>query len=143
MEQIDLFSAEDDRLREQKMVEMFCRWESLPPQMLIPAGDPKRSRVLSMLNEGYGFLWDRALHRCEGIPPTRYIWLNAVQPAEYWVMNDFWNPAGKHVETCPYCGADLKSGGGDVLLVKANGDWWTVNGFLEGNDHDVRADELL
>ena len=100
-EQIDLFSAEDDRLREQKMVEMFRRWESLPPQMLIPAGDPQRNRVLSMLNEGYGFLWDRALHRCEGIPPTRYIWLNAVQPAEYWVMNDFWNPAGKHVETCP------------------------------------------
>lgn len=113
MEQIDLFSAEDNRLREQKMVEMFRRWESLPPQMLIPAGDPQRSRVLSMLNEGYGFLWDRALHRCEGIPPTRYIWLNAVQPAEYWVMNDFWNPAGKHVETCPYCGADLKAGGGD------------------------------
>ena len=90
-----------------------------------------------MLNEGYGLLWDRALHWCKGIPPTRYIWLNAVQPAEYWVMNDFWNPAGKHVETCPYCGADLKAGGGDVLLVKANGDWWAVGGFLEGNDHDV------
>ena len=29
--------------------------------------------------------------------------------------------------------ADLKAGGGDVLLVKANGDWWTVNGFLKGD----------
>ena len=34
------------------------------------------------------------------------------------------------IDTCPFCGANLKAGGGDVLLVKADGGWWVVNGFL-------------
>ena len=72
-EQIDLFAAEADRLLELELKRMFQTWKSLPPETLVSAGDPQRDKVLSMLNEGYGFLWDRALHWCEGIPPTRYI----------------------------------------------------------------------
>ena len=82
MEQIDLFSAVDDCARQKELRRMFSRWQSLPPELLIPADDPQRGRVLSMLNEGYGFLWTRALHRCQNLPLTKYIWLNAVQPAE-------------------------------------------------------------
>lgn len=138
MEQIDLFSAVDDCARQKELRSMFSRWQSLPPELLIPADDPQRGRVLSMLNEGYGFLWTRALHRCQNLPLTKYIWLNAVQPAEYWVLNEPWNPAGKHIESRPFCGADLKAGGGDVLLVKADEGWWEINGFLKGEEQDGR-----
>lgn len=50
------------------------------------------------------------------------------------VQDNQWSVAVELIQKeDPYCGADLKAGGGDVLLVKANGDWWTVNGFLKGD----------
>lgn len=63
--------------------------------------------------------------------------MNCIERPEYWVMNDIGNPAGEHIETCPYCGADLKNGAGDVVLVKADGGWWAVNGFLKGDGTNV------
>lgn len=130
MEQMDIFATEADRLRELELKRMFREWKSLPPETLVPARDPQRSQVKTMLAAGYCFLWEQALHRCPGLPDDKYIWLNEIEPAEYWVMNDSGNPAGEHIDTCPFCGANLKAGGGDVLLVKADGGWWVVNGFL-------------
>lgn len=130
MEQMDLFAMQDEKLRETEIEKLFRQWQSLPAEMPVPSGDPQRRDVRSMLGEKYCFLWKQALHRCQGLPDDKYIWLNEIEPAEYWVMNDSGNPAGEHIDTCPFCGANLKAGGGDVLLVKADGGWWVVNGFL-------------
>ena len=111
MEQMDIFATEADRLRELELKRMFREWKSLPPETLVPAGDPQRSQVKTMLAAGYCFLWEQALHRCPGLPDDKYIWLNEIEPAEYWVMNDSGNPAGEHIDTCPFCGDNLKAGG--------------------------------
>lgn len=41
-------------------------------------------------------------------------------------------PAGQHIEVCPFCGANLKAGEGDVVLIKADEGWWAIHGFLKG-----------
>lgn len=138
MEQMDLFAMQDERLRETEIEKLFRRWQSLPAELPVLSGDPKRRDVRSMLGEKYCFLWKQALHRCQGLPAGKYIWLNYIELPEYWVMNDEGNPAGQHIETCPFCGANLKAGEGDVVLVKANGGWWAVHGFLKGDGADVR-----
>lgn len=73
----------------------------------------------------------------QGLPEGKYIWLNHIEAPEYWVINDEGNPCGEHIETCPYCGADLKNGAGDVVLVKADGGWWVIRGFLKGDSTNV------
>lgn len=137
MEQMDLFSMQDEKLRETEKEKLFRQWQSLPNELVILSGDPKRREVRSMLATRYCFLWRQALHRCPGLPEGKYIWMNCIERPEYWVMNDIGNPAGEHIETCPYCGADLKNGAVDVVLVKADGGWWAVNGFLKGDGTNV------
>lgn len=73
MEQMDIFATEADRLRELELKRMFREWKSLPPETLVPAGDPQRSQVKTMLAAGYCFLWEQALHRCPGLPDDKYI----------------------------------------------------------------------
>lgn len=48
-------------------------------------------------------------------------------------MNDVSDPAGEHVEFCPFCGADLKHGAGDVVLTKADDGWYVINGYVKGD----------
>lgn len=137
MEQIDLFAQEKERRQEKRMEQMFQQWLSLPEKMLVTAADPRRGEVKAMLQSGYCLTWQEALHQCQELPPEKYIWLNYIEPAEYWVMNDVGDPAGEHVETCPFCGANLKAGGGDVLMVKADDGWWVIKGFVKGDGRNV------
>ena len=132
MEQMDLFSAQDQMLRQAEMENLFLQWRSLPRGMLIPEGDPRRREVRAMLATRYCLLWKQALHRCSDLPTGKYIWLNYIERPEYWVMNDEGNPAGQHIEVCPFCGANLKAGEGDVVLIKADEGWWAIHGFLKG-----------
>lgn len=133
MEQMDLFSIEKEKLEAGRLEQMFQRWKELPDETLVSAKDPRRPEVKSMLAEGYCLLWKEALHRCPGLPADKYIWLNYIEPAEYWVMNDVSDPAGEHVEFCPFCGADLKHGAGDVVLTKADDGWYVINGYVKGD----------
>ena len=82
---------------------------------LIKAGSDDRRRVQSRVVTECGKI--SALHVCGRKPENMKIWLNAMMPAEYWVMNKLGNPCGEHIEICPYCNADLKNGEGDVMIV--------------------------
>lgn len=130
MEQMDIFATEADRLpgagAEADVPgsgspchrRRWCR-----PEIRSGAGqDHAGGRLLLPVGTGPPSV--------PGLPDDKYIWLNEIEPAEYWVMNDSGTRPGEHIDTCPFCGANLKAGGGDVLLVKADGGWWVVNGFL-------------
>lgn len=132
MEQMDLFSMQDQILRQAEIEDLFLRWRSLPMGTLIQKEDPRRREVRAMLSTRYCFLWKQALHRCSDLPTGKYIWLNYIERPEYWVMNDEGNPAGQHIEVCPFCGANLNAGEGDVVLMKADEGWWAIHGFLKG-----------
>lgn len=82
---------------------------------LIKAGSDARRRVQSRAITECGKT--STIHVCDQKPENVKIWLNAMMPAEYWVMNKLDNPCGEHIETCPYCGANLNDGEGDVLIV--------------------------
>ena len=82
---------------------------------LIRSGTYDRARVAGRARAECGKI--EVLHVCPQKPENIKIWLNAMMPPEYWVMNKSGNPCGEHIETCPYCGAALKDGCGDVLVV--------------------------
>lgn len=82
---------------------------------LIRSGTYDRARVAGRARAECGKI--EVLHVCPQKPENIKIWLNAMMPPEYWVMNKSGNPCGEHIETCPYCGAALKDRYGDVLVV--------------------------
>ena len=57
--------------------------------------------------------------------------MNEIEPPEFWVLNHGDNPCGEQVEVCPYCGAHLKSGEGDVVLIKDDGALWAILGYMK------------
>lgn len=137
MEQMDLFAVVEEQEKETEAKLVFREWQGLPKEKFIREGDPMRAQVRGELARWYCSRWAQALHRCAGLPDGKSIWLNHIEAPEYWVMNDVGNPAGEHIEVCPYCGANLKNGAGDVVLVKADGGWWTIHGFLKRGDTKV------
>jgi len=128
--QIDLFglAAED----EARMVdlELYFEWCELPILTDIAADDPERKNVCSLLR-GKWKLYQRAQHFCPDMPKNVNVWLNEIEPTEFWVMNKDGEVCGEKVDVCPFCGADLKNGAGDVTLIKANSDYWIHAGFIE------------
>ena len=82
---------------------------------LIRSGTYDRARVAGRARAECGRI--EVLHVCPQKPENIKIWLNAMMPPEYWVMNKSGNPCGEHIETCPYCGDALKDRYGDVLVV--------------------------
>ena len=131
MKQFDLFECQNELDIQAKQEQMFQKWRLLPPERLILAGTPDRRRLGAELADGYCMVWEQALHRCQGLPPNREIWLNHIEKPEYWVMN--WNddPCGEHIEICPFCHANLACGEGDAVLIKADDGWWRILGFME------------
>ena len=126
MKQLDLFEVQQEQGLRARQERMFQKWMSLPPEQAVSAESPDRPWVRQELADGYGMVWKYALHRCRGLPPDHYIWLNHIEAPEYWVMNQGGDPRGEHVEVCPFCGADLRHGEGDVVLVKADDGWWRI-----------------
>ena len=82
---------------------------------LIKDGTDARHQVHSRARIECGSI--SAIHVCDTKPDDVKIWLNAMAPAEYWVLNSGDDPCGEHIEVCPYCGANLKDGAGDVMIV--------------------------
>lgn len=82
---------------------------------LLENGTECRRRAASRARAGEGKV--QAIHVCDDQPQGIKIWLNASCPGEYWVMNKTGEICGEHIESCPYCKANLKIGCGDVLLV--------------------------
>ena len=82
---------------------------------LIKEGTDARRQVHSRARIECGSI--SAVHVCDKKPDDVKIWLNAMAPAEYWVLNSGDDPCGEHIEVCPYCGAKLNDGAGDVLIV--------------------------
>lgn len=130
MKQFDLFEGQKELALQAEREQMFQKWRSLPPERLIPAESPDRHQVGAELANGYCMLWKQALHRCQGLPPNHCIWLNYIERPEYWVMNQDDDPCGEHIEVCPFCHANLKCGEGDVVLIKADDDWWRILNFI-------------
>lgn len=130
--QISLFDTEKKQAQRSRMDDMFLEWSRSPAEKVIHENDGDRPSVVAMLRSGFGFVWNQARHRCPALPPGKYIWLNEIELPEYWVLNDEGDPCGEHVEVCPFCGADLKHGKGDVIMEKADGYAWKIKGYLEG-----------
>lgn len=131
-EQVSLFDYVD---KEEKAIEnevLFQKWSRLSDKTFVPAGTPERERLLTDLRTGYGILYKKAQHICSPMPSDKYIWLNEVEEAEFWIMNSVGEVCGEKIDVCPFCGADLKHGEGDAVLVKAEPRFWAVNGFLKG-----------
>ena len=82
---------------------------------LIKEGTDARRQVHSRARIECGSI--SAVHVCDKKPDDVKIWLNAMAPAEYWVLNSGDDPCGEPIEVCPYCGANLKDGAGDVMIV--------------------------
>lgn len=107
---------QDDYLT--KLMNTYEQWLLLPQETLIREGSPERDRVREILANGYCDLYSKALHRCAKLPAHREIWLNHCDK-DYWVIHTKGEPQGDKCDVCPYCGAKLKDGKGDVVLIKA------------------------
>lgn len=129
MKQITIFDELDAKKHEEESKAMYREWLTLPEEKLIPATSPERPGVHREMRRGFSKVWEKAIHRCHGMPPEAEIWLNEIEAPEFWVLNHGDNPCGERVEICPYCGANLKSGEGDVVLVKDDGALWTILGY--------------
>ncbi len=139
MEQMTIFENMEEQERKEAQAKMFREWMTMPAEKLVLAVSSERMDVRSDLAHGYCMRWSKALHRCPGLPDDQYIWLNEIEPPEYWVLNRNGDQCGEHVETCPFCGADLKHGGGDVVLHKADDGWWRIQGFIKEDEEYVRS----
>lgn len=131
MSLFDAVAAEETAARNE---ELFKKWSQLPEKTIVSAGSPERSRLLTDVRAGHGNLYRQARHTCPQMPIDKYIWLNEVEEAEFWVVNTVGDVFGEKADECPFCGADLKHGGGDAVLVKAGPRFWAVNGFLKDGD---------
>ncbi len=128
--QMNLFEAVASYEHERKEASLFQKWKELPNPKVILDTDPERSALVSMMRGDGWKLYRRAQHVCETMPSEKYIWLNDIEAPEFWVMNEKGNPGGELVETCPFCGADLKNRRGDVVLLKTDSSYWKRKGFL-------------
>lgn len=133
-EQMSLFdtvAAEEQAVKDEVL---FQKWLRLPEKTLVPAGTPERKRLLADVRAGYSTLYQQAQHTCPQMPDDKYIWLNEVEAAEFWVVNTAGEVCGEKADVCPFCGADLKHGEGDAVLVKAGPRYWAVTGFLKDGE---------
>ena len=131
MSLFDCVAAEEKAVKTEALLQ---KWLQLPEKTLVPAGTPERERLLADVRAGYGNLYRQARHTCSQMPADKYIWLNEVEAAEFWVMNTVGEVCGEKADVCPFCGADLKNRGGDAVLVKAGPRFWAVSGFLKDGD---------
>lgn len=129
MSQMNLFDMTSEKEKRQKSFNEFNTWRNLPERTHIDADSKDRPQVREMLRKKWK-LYSAAHHVCSKLPGDRYIWLNYVENPEYWVLNKVGGPVGEYVETCPYCGADLKHGGGDVVLLKTSSRIWRSDTYV-------------
>lgn len=124
MDQISLFAIADERAAMDRTLEMYREWQALPSEKRIASGSQQRRAARADLSHGYCRRWMSMQHVCPDMPPDTYAWLNYCQPPEYWVLHKRSEVAGDHIDVCPYCGANLAGGDGDVTMIKADERYW-------------------
>lgn len=112
--ELDEWEVSTEQINALKLVKVE-RKSTESDRELIKDGTDARRQVHSRARIECGSI--SAVHVCDKKPDDVKIWLNAMAPAEYWVLNSGDDPCGEHIEVCPYCGANLKDGAGDVLIV--------------------------
>lgn len=130
--QTNLSDVENEQKKKDELDEAFSRWMYMPEEILIPEESELRPQIREILREALGIVWKQATHRCKETPAGKDIWLNEIEAPEYWVMNDEGDPCGEHIEKCPFCGADLSRGCGDVVMTKADDTYWKITGYIQG-----------
>jgi hypothetical protein len=88
-------------------------------KMILPNGSENRRLVLKAVQENMPC---QAVHICDEQPDNVKIWLNEVEShegpdSEFWVINRDGEAGGEQIDRCPYCGAGLKWGAGDVAIM--------------------------
>lgn len=127
--QLSLFDHQDEAVKQNLNDTFYQKWKGIATETVICEGTKERRNVVSDLRWGMGRLWDGVIHRCEKCPDGIKIWLNEIEPPEFWVLNNRGEVDGELIETCPFCDADLKNGFGDVIAIKSDEKWWRINGF--------------
>jgi len=126
-DQINLFEQiEQDEEKERRFAErkaLYEQWLSLPEVTHIAEGTKERAEIAWILYQTRTQLYIDALHVCDNLPDTHRIWLNP-SSNNYWVLNENGVCGGEHIENCPYCGAELSEGRGNVILKKAPAKYW-------------------
>lgn len=107
----------------QRKTDMYEKWLSLQERTLIKEGTSERATLNETLWANYCELYGQALHECERLPEDEYIWMNACKH-EFWVLNKRGECQGTQINKCPYCGAELGKGKGNVYLYKAEAKYW-------------------
>lgn len=136
----DLEQAEHNAV-EQRIIDRMRReylaWKSTPQYTPIDRGCESYNSTI------YGGV----AHVCGGMPEDVHVWRNvyavftgndARDGREYWVLNHRGNPSGERIDVCPYCGANLRRGEGDVFLERNPGTFFAD----ERNRRYWRLDEL-
>jgi len=87
-------------------------------KIILMGGTEERRLVLKAVQENIPC---QAVHICDEQPDDVKIWLNEIESRgpgfEFWVMNQDGKVEGEQIDRCPYCGAELKQGAGDVAIV--------------------------
>jgi hypothetical protein len=125
----------------EKRTSAYNKWLSLPNETHISDGSEERSQVRYDFWQFGLSLYRNAHHICEPMPEDEYVWLNSAAShsgGEFWVLNKKDGMGGKHIEVCPYCGANLAEGRGDVLLQKKEEGHWRMYLYYEVPKHEGR-----
>ena len=69
MNQITIFDQLDAQRHEEESKAMYREWLSLPDEKLIPATSSERPGVHGEMRRGFRKVWEKAIHRCHGLPP--------------------------------------------------------------------------
>lgn len=87
----------------------------------IAENDIRRKSAKIIVNNYYFTVFRGIEHRCKEKPTGYKIWCNTIASFgddEYWVLSKPQCIQGSSIETCPFCGADLKHRKGSVVLIK-------------------------
>ena len=119
--QISFFEIEESECREARWRRIYNLWLEMPDTRFIDDKTADRENMHGKYAFGsdYWLITRQINHTCGNMPENMYVWLNTCEPPEYWVLTQRGiAESGKHIEVCPYCGANLKNGRGAAVIYK-------------------------
>ena len=127
--QINILEQMEREEREKKYYEAFReryrKWLHTDGDKTIKENDPERATMVSYPHDTHCDIYSQCIHVCNEMPEDVYIWINTTAGCiynEYWVLNRRGEVGGKRIDICPYCGVNLRSGKGDIKLIKQTPD---------------------
>ena len=114
-------TEERDRTEKHKAFvrECYQLWLKAPDLYTVPYAERETMKNYPA-NTSYN-VYSQTIHICAGNDKQYKIWLNSFEggSGEFWVINRVGEVEGKRVEVCPYCGARLTVGEGQIALTKS------------------------